>query len=233
MKIGVTGASGHLGKRLVPAFRSLGLDVKEIGRHIQDPLDIELLVHLAAPRQLDQKAVSDFQRFNIKLLNLKRKYGFAICGAGSLWQLGSGVSKNLPYSHLKDWQQQELHDCTLILYSVYSDELRQTRGFIPLLVDSLRTGKRINSASSEKRDWVHVEDVIAAFAKVVSNPISGTYEIRTGRTISPAELVEFFTGTKPSEFNQTVPYQLEPTYPTLPSWQAKIEVIPWIESQIH
>lgn len=233
MIIGVTGASGHLGRRLVPMLRRQGHAVREIGRSIKEPIDVDCLIHLAAPRELDPESVSDFQLFNKESLDLKRRYGLTIFGAGSLWQLGSGISRKLPYSLLKDWQQQNLHDCTLILYSVYSTEIREKRGFIPQLIDAIRKGERITSASSEKRDWVHVEDVAQAFLTAVSGPISGTYEVRTGNAISPAELVELFTGEQPDEFNQTVPYHLQPTYPTLPTWNAKIEIVSWVESQIQ
>jgi len=223
MIVAVTGASGHLGRHLVPYLWERGHIVTPIGREWDDDLDAEAVIHLAAPDWRDEDAVRDFARFNERIARWAETTGGRVINTGSWWQYATGDARDLSYSRLKD-DQQAMFGTTLVPFSIYSDRLRDGRGFIPQLVAHVRGEKALQGASRQMRDWIHVADVCAAYRAALRAP-EGVYEVATGMQFSPMELVVSLTGTRVGEYVESP--NCEPRYhrEPVPGWVPRIDIL--------
>ena len=221
--IGVTGASGHLGQALL----ALNPDLIPIGRTLpKQPL--QAIIHTAAPNWRDDTAVALFDDFNQQLTQyINRNHVQTIINIGSWWQYAEGQCSDLPYTILKHRQIRALtwgdHHCVnLIPYSIYGDQPRTGRGFIPQLVEALAGRTELAGLSNQPRDWIHVTDVARACLTALNTP-SGTFTVSTRNVISPRELAEEYrlSGPDYDEYPSAIPrYFHDP----LPDWQPQIEL---------
>ena len=229
--VGVTGASGHLGGYLTAYLWERGHIVVPIGRDVPWTDRVDAVIHLAAPRDWrDEQQIADVDTFTADILTWAERIGARVINTGSWWQYAHGESAALPYSRMKD-RQQARAATTLVPFSIYGRNARNARGFVPHLVDAIRTDRSLTGASREPRDFVHVTDVCAAYRAALRAP-DGIYEVRTGRAHTPASLAQRFTGTSPDpwpEHPSCVPVY---RFPTVPGWEPRIDVVQHIEQTV-
>lgn len=223
--IGVTGASGHLGSALLDMLP----DAEPIGREFPDR-PLKAIIHCAAPDYRDDRAVLDFRAFNAALEeHLRRHPPEVLVVTGSWWQHAEGDCGRLLYTMLKNEQARTFGGAVHLLpFSIYGDEPRPRRGFVPQLVQAVRGEVELLGLSSEPRDFVHVGDAALAHIRALDAP-PGTYLVGTGRTISPRELAGLFGVTAPEMLD--VPSAI-PRYlaPGLPGWDPTVDVVEHVAS---
>lgn len=225
--IGVTGASGHLGSVLVEMLP----DAEPIGRVIPDRV-FEAIIHVAAPDYRDDSAVLAFREFNLALEDhVARHPPDVLVVTGSWWQHGIGSCRDVLYTRLKDEQvrlfPQAVH---LLPYSIYGDEPRPGRGFVPQLIRAIRGDVVLAGLSDQPRDFVHVSDAALAHIRALDAP-RGCYSVGTGVSFTPEDLAGFFGVTGPllDEYPVAYPrYLVEP----VPGWDPLVDVLDHIRVRI-
>lgn len=225
--IGITGATGHLGS----VITSMLPDAHPIGRTIP-PRRFDAIIHTAAPNYRNDDDVMRFRAFNRALLDHIREYPpDALIITGSWWQHATGSCQDLTYTMLKNEQQALFPNAVhLIPFSIYGDEPRPGRGFIPQLIRTITTGQPLAGLSNQLRDFIHVTDVARAHIQALEHD-QGIYNIATQRTITPADLAALFNihGPELDEYPHAYPrYITEP----LPGWTPAINVIEHINTRI-
>jgi nucleoside-diphosphate-sugar epimerase len=214
--IGVTGASGHLGSALMDLIP----DAYPIGRTMPD-VHFTGLIHAAAPDYRDNEAVLDFVQFNQQVL----KYLYStklqrVVTLGSWWQQAEGNCQDLLYTRLKDNQRTMFPGVHVVPFSIYGDEARQGRGFIPQLIQSIQTGQSLVGLSEQSRDFIHVKDVATACLLGLDSH-RGVYMAGWGKSSSPKDIAARY-GLKAPEWiehpNAEPVFSLE----RLPGWEPKI-----------
>ena len=225
--IAVTGASGHLGS----VITSMLPECEPIGRSIPRR-QYEAIIHTAAPNYRNDDDVHAFRAFNQDLAeHITEHPPDVLIITGSWWQHAIGTCTDLAYTHLKTEQRNMFPNAIhLIPFSIYGNEARPGRGFIPQLINTINTSQALQGLSRELRDFIHVTDVALAHIQAL-NARPGIYELATGRTITPADLAHLFDVTAP-------PYDEHPTahpqylHERLPNWEPTINVINHIKSRI-
>lgn len=216
--IGVTGASGHLGQ----AILELLPDAHPIGYTMPD-IPLTGLIHAAAPNFRDDDAVVRFHEFNQQLhayLSHNRVRRTVI--VGSWWQHAEGECRDLLYTKLKDHQRRMFPGVHVLPYSIYGDEARPGRGFIPQLIHTINTGQPLQGLSDGARDFIHVSDVARACIIALDAPW-GTYIAATGQARSPRAIAADYGVTAPDypEYPSAIPrYLARP----VPAWQPLINL---------
>ena len=223
-RVGVTGASGHLGGFLVPYLWERGHIVTPIARRWDDGIDVDVLIHLAAPDHRDEDAIRDFAKFNERIARWQGYTGVPVISTGTWWQYAGAEAESLPYTAMKRDQMGMLHGSTLIPYSIYSDRIRDGRGFIPQLVAHMRGAGAVAGASRQLRDWIHVADVCAAYEAALVAP-AGIYEVATGLQFSPMELVVAMTGGTVGEYPETPNCAPRYRHEHVPGWAPRVDVL--------
>lgn len=223
MNIAVTGASGHLGRVLVPFLWERGHVVVKVGRIVPDTIGVDAIVHLAAPDWRDEAAVEGFAAFNAEVLRWSQATGARVVSVGSWWQYATGDAPGLAYSRMKA-EQQGMFPVTVVPFSVYGHEARAGRGFVPHLLDHARGSVRLSGASREQRDWVHARDVCEALRAALTAP-DGVYEAASLVTYSPAELVRAITGETVPEWVDVPSCAPRHVHPQVPGWAARVDVL--------
>lgn len=225
--IGVTGASGHLGSVILELLP----DAVPIGREIPD-IPFEAVIHTAAPDYRDDAAVAAFVAFNLQLAHHLRRHPVeALVVTGSWWQHAVGSCTSLPYTLLKASQTalfpQAVH---LLPYSIYGDDARQGRGFVPQLIQAIRGESRLVALSTQLRDFIHVRDVALAHIRAL-DVRDGVYAVCTGVAGSPMDLARLF-GLQ-AMILADIP-SAHPRYlaPALPDWSPTIDVVEHIRARI-
>lgn len=216
--IGVTGATGHLGQALLDLLP----EAYPIGYTMPD-IPLTGLIHAAAPNYRDNNAVVKFHDFNILLHDyLSKARVRRIVVVGSWWQHARGSCRDLLYTKMKDHQRRMFTGTHVLPYSIYGDEARPGRGFIPQLVNSINTGEPLIGLSHELRDFIHVTDVARACIVALDAP-RGTYIAATGEPISPRDLAARFGITAPdyAEWPSATPEYLAPQ---VPAWQPLVSL---------
>ena len=221
--IAVTGASGHLGRVLVPYLWERGHIVVPVGRTLDPDLEADVVIHAAAPEWRDEKAVRKFAPFNEAVARWAEVTGGRVINVGSWWQYAHGNSADLPYSRLKA-DQSQMFGTTVILFSVYGWTTRQGRGFIPQLLAHARGADSLTAASREPRDWLHVRDACEALRAALSAH-DGIYEAGTGTHYSAAELLRAMTGEQVPEWHDVPSCAPVHLYPQVPRWAPRTDVL--------
>lgn len=221
--IGVTGATGHLGQailRYLPAAIPLGRELPTTGVHA--------VIHTACPNWRDDTAVTLFDLYNTRLSCYIRKHDVrTVINIGTWWQYAEGNCTDLPYTLQKHRQTRMLewtgaNVTTVIPYSIYGDDPRPGRGFIPQLVKTLTTGEPLVGLSNQPRDFIHVTDVaLACIAALDATP--ATYTAATRRPESPYEIATRYGVSAPdyAEYPTATPVYL---HPPVPNWSPVINV---------
>ncbi len=211
--IGVTGASGHLGS----AIMGLLPNALPIGRALPES-PVNGLIHCAAPNYRDEVAVGEFVDFLMDVRDYVRRYEIRnVVIVGSWWQYAEGNARTLLYTNLKDQQsrlfRRHVH---VIPYSIYGDQPRPGRGFIPQLIQAINDGIPLTGLSNEPRDFIHVTDVARACIAALAAP-PGTYLAATRTTITPRQIATQYAVTAPDyvEFPSATP---DYPFPDVPSW---------------
>lgn len=230
--IAITGHTGHLGReltRFLPTAIPIG---REIPQDVQKP--VHVLIHAAAPNWRDDTAIAMFDLYNEAIAAFIRRHDIrTVINIGSWWQYADGNCRDLPYT-LQKHRQARLMEWTgarvthIIPYSIYGDEARTGRGFIPQLIYALTTNTALSGLSDQPRDFIHVSDVAAAIITAIeANP--GTYSAATGLTISPRELANRYGIDAPDylEHPHATPRHL---HPPVPHWRPRTDVIQHINA---
>jgi nucleoside-diphosphate-sugar epimerase len=221
--IGVTGHTGHLGQeilRLLP-------DAHGIGREIPKTR-FDCIIHTACANWRDEKDVALFDLFNDQLCrHIYQTRPTTVINLGSWWQYAEGNCRDLSYTLQKHRQTRALHAVhpnlvTLIPYSIYGNEPRPGRGFIPQLINTINTGQPLTGLSNQPRDFIHVSDVAAACITALTAP-PGIYMIATGQTNTPRRLAENHGVTAPdyNEHPNAYPVYI---HDFVPNWQPAVNV---------
>jgi nucleoside-diphosphate-sugar epimerase len=233
LRVAVTGASGHLGQIMVPYLEAYGMTVIPIGHDIEDDVDADAVIHLAAPDHRDEDAIRSFYYFNGRLKSWSEHHPDAyVINTGSWWQRCEGEAQELAYTRLKHVQQEALGDVTLIPYSVYGHAMREGRGFIPQLIEHMKGGARLKGTSRQARDWIHATDVCAAYLVCLRDHVEGVYDVATGYSISPHAIVRQMTGEDLPDY---VEYpNCEPPFDMgmVPNWAAHIDVFHFVDVEV-
>lgn len=219
MRIAVTGATGHLGRHVCDRLRLVGHDVVRVGREFPKRLGADVVWHLAAPDHRDPEACHDFMWFNDEV----HASGLPVVNTGTWWQYVDGEAADLDYVKLKHVQE-AMFPTTLILFSVYGQQNRTGRGFIPQLIEHANGGRQLRAVSRQQRDWVHVDDVFEAFiAATLTTP--GVYDVATYETFSPYELTLAVTGEPLPNYQESP--NCAPVYANngLKTWAPRMDVL--------
>lgn len=226
--IGVTGATGHLGRRIVDLLP----DAVPIHRDLPQRR-LDAIIHTAAPDYRNTIDVLRFRRFNEDLEHwVEFHRPDMIVSVGSWWEFATGTCEGLAYTKMKQAQARLFPTAAHVIpYSIYGDESRPGRGFIPHLVNAINGKANILGLSSEFRDFIHVTDVaLACIAALYADP--GTYAAATWEPISPANLA--------GEYNLTAPdYEEFPTaephykHAPVPYWRHTIDLREHIDAHLY
>jgi len=224
--VAVTGASGHLGRVLVPYLWERGYTVEKVGHEMPSD-EADVVMHLAAPRDWrDADAVRNFAIYNERLARYSAVNGTRVIAAGSWWQYADGDAPALPYSRMKS-DQAAMFDCTLVLFSVYGSESREGRGFIPQLLAHARGGRSLAGVSHESRDWIYATDACGAFRAALSAP-DGIYEVATGLRYSPAELARAVLGVELPDWPDVPSCSPRYLHSPVPGWAPRTDVLDFL-----
>lgn len=223
--VAVTGASGHLGRVLVPYLWERGHIVEPVGREFL-PGDADVVIHAAAPDYKDDDAVRDFAPFNEAVARWSETTGGRVINVGSWWQYAHGEAADLPYSALKR-DQSEMFPVTVVPFSIYATGHRDNRGFIPQLLSHITGSGLISAASREPRDWIHARDVCDALRAALRAP-DGIYEAATGFQYSAAELMRAMGEDDVVEWHDVPSCRPRYVYPSVPGWTPSTAILTYL-----
>jgi hypothetical protein len=206
-------------------------DAVPIGRHIPD-LHFDAIIHTAAPNFRDDNAVIEFREFNRALedhLAIKRPDVLVV--TGSWWQHAEGTCRHLLYTHLKNEQVRIFkHAVHVLPYSIYGDEPRPGRGFIPQLVLAVRGEIALAGLSRQQRDFIHVTDVALAHIRALDAP-RGIYTAATRHTFSPRGLASRW-GVRGADFREHPLAMPRYLAPQVPGWESTVDVLEHIAGRV-
>lgn len=226
--IGVTGASGHLGSWVVEMLP----DAEPIGREIPDR-KFDAIIHTAAPNFRDDNAVIEFRDYNRALEDYLRRYPpDVLVITGSWWQHAEGSCRDLLYTHLKDEQVRIFPEAVHVLpYSIYGEEARSGRGFVPQLILAALGKITLAGLSDKPRDFIHVLDVALAHIRALDAP-RGMYTAATRRLITPRDLAGLY-GVSAGPLDEYP--EADPKYlvPQVPGWEPTVDVFRHISERIY
>jgi len=221
--VAVTGASGHLGQAVVAELYDAGHIVRRVGRRFPTTMRADVVLHLAAPDWRDSRAICDFYAFNVALYRWSATTHTRVINTGSWWQHAGPEAEKLAYTRLKS-DQAQLFATTLVPFSIYGDQARAGRGFVPQLQAHLRGDSSLSGVSGEPRDWIHVTDVARAYLAAMKAP-AGTYDVRTGLAFSPAALARACGVDDLPDYPETPSCVLTYANETVPGWSPRIGVL--------
>jgi nucleoside-diphosphate-sugar epimerase len=178
--IGVTGASGRLGKTIVGMFPGLVVPI-----YRQLPAEgLPYIIHAATIRGRSKSDAEAFAPFNDSLADYVAKHGSRVVNVGSCWQLLEGTCRDQPYTALKDTQERLFSDAVHVYpYWIYGP----AKGFIFDLKQHLAGGPPLRFVGRAPLDLIYVADVARACLMATGLP-AGRYAIASGVPTVPAEL---------------------------------------------
>jgi hypothetical protein len=203
-------------------------DAYPIGRTMPD-VQLTGLIHAAAPNYRDEEAVVRFHEFNQQIHGyLAESRLRRIVIVGSWWQTATGNCRNMLYTKLKDHQRRMFPGTHILPYSIFGDEARAGRGFIPQLIQAIQDRKPLQGLSDQPRDFIHVTDVARACIIGLDSP-RGTYMAGWGETSSPRDIAAKYGLKAPQwvEYPDAAPtYLMKP----VPAWKPLIKLHPHIQA---
>lgn len=214
--IGITGATGHLGSVIMGMLP----DAVPFGRTMPDH-PVDALIHCAAPDYRNDDAVTGFMNYIDSLRIYVQRYEIRnVVVVGSWWQHAEGNARALRYTMMKDQQARLFGTNTHVIpYSIYGDEARPGRGFIPQLIQTINGGPPLAGLSNEPRDFIHVTDVARACIAALAAP-PGIYLAATRNPITPRQIAAQYRVTAPDyvEYPSAVPTY---RFPDVPLWSPR------------
>ena len=182
--IGVTGATGRLGKAILSAYPDITVPI-----YRQVPAEgLPVIIHTATIRGRSEADAAEFDPFNNALADYVARHGTRIVNVGSGWQLLRGTCQTQPYTALKRRQERLFSDAIHVYpYWIYGPE----KGFIFALREHLRGGPELRSVGSAPIDLIHVSDVARACVSAVGLP-AGRYAVASGVPVVPSDVVKAF-----------------------------------------
>ena len=192
-------------------------DALPIGRTIPEQ-PVDALIHCAAPNYRDEDAVRDFLGFELEIRKYVQRHGIEkVVVVGSWWQYAEGNARELTYTSMKVLQARLFREYVQVIpYSIYGDDPRPGRGFIPQLIRTLTTGEPLVGLSDEPRDFIHVTDAARACIAALSAR-QGTYLAATRVAETPRQIAERYGVTAPdyTEYPSALPTY---GFSDVPSW---------------
>ncbi len=201
MKILVTGHRGFIGSHVFNHLTELGLDVDgldrpdDIGNFVDvGCADYDVIVHLAAYAAL-RDSVDNPEKFwenNVEkskpIFDYCRKYNTRLLYASS-----AGVYEwwRNPYVMTKKVNEVMAppNSVGMRFFNVWAEEGSRD----DMLYEMLKQGTA-RYLTRHKRDWIHVDDVCTAIAKLIYSDYTGTVDVGTGVTTSVLELANALIG---------------------------------------
>jgi nucleoside-diphosphate-sugar epimerase len=210
--------------RLIPGAVPIGRSFPNYG--------VDALIHCAAPNFKDELAVEKFREFNSSCRSYVDDHKVSrLVVIGSWWQFAEGECREISYTRLKNDQQALFREAVHVApFSIFGDGLREGRGFIPQLVEAIKSGGQLRGLSRQGRDFVHVNDVASAVQLALAcDP--GCYHAGTGVVTSAKFLANSF-GIDAPEFEEWP--GAEPRYPVppVPGWTPRIELFQYVSNAI-
>lgn len=228
MRVAVTGATGHLGQAMLAHLTALGVEFTPVGRQIPENLRADVVFHLAAPNHKDAQACTQFTYFNEDLVTWADRNSVPVINTATWWQHAGIDAESLIYTRTKAAQQYMFDGhTTLTLFSVYGEAGRDNRGFVPQLLQHLSGKKRLTGASIQPRDFIHTDDVCAAYLAAILAPV-GNYDIGTYLALSPQRLLQIFSDDKIGGYDDQPNATCHWPNQRLPRWFAETAVTSYI-----
>jgi hypothetical protein len=216
--IGVTGATGRLGREIMRLIES-----EPIGHRV--PAErFDAIIHCASPRADNQIGLLKFDGFNLALRQYMNHYQPRLVVIGSCWQILKGSSHRTAYAEMKRKQTDLFPEATHVIpYWIYG----MGRGFIYQLTEVINGRATMASAGIALRDFVHVTDVARdAITAIGMEP--GMFASCTSKPVSPIDVADHF-GIR-LEKREPEPSTIL-AYPLPQISEPKVELIEWIASQ--
>jgi len=201
----VTGSEGFIGKYLVNYLRRDmvykefvidTLDIKDgqdIGDFVRPDVRYDCVIHLAAFADI-RNSIDDPDRFWDN--NVEKARGiFKYCEVNNIRLLyaSSAGAKEWwlnPYATTKKVNEiMAPHNSVgMRFFNVYQQEFLSRDDMLFRMLEE----KTATYLTNHKRDWIHVEDVARAIARLIPSDMTGVVDIGNGTTHSVLELAEVF-----------------------------------------
>ena len=201
----ITGASGFIGSNILrllsadPVYSEFVWDTldltegKDIGDFPKPPIRYDCVIHLAAFADI-RNSLDDPDRFWEN--NVEKARGlFKYCEVNNIRLLyaSSAGAKEWwlnPYATTKKVNEiMAPHNSVgMRFFNVYQQEFRSR----PDMLFRMLEDKTATYLTRHKRDWIHVDDVCRAIARLIPSSITGIVDIGSGQPTSVIELAEEF-----------------------------------------
>lgn len=201
MSIGITGASGALGKALMRRFP----DALPIGHTMPDER-VDLLIHAACPNWRNERDVEEFGRFNLAVKQYTMRHRPEMVNVGSWWQVAEGICRHLSYTRVKDYQQAMFPEARhVVAYSIFGPD----KGFGLDVADHVAGRRTMRTIGHAWRDFIHADDVADAIGYAATLE-PGVYAACSGQPVRVSAVLASFGVTLP---HMEMPPQAELRYP--------------------
>lgn len=186
----ITGHLGFIGKKLFSflqkKYKVIGLDIKEYNDILDCELpDCDIVIHLAAKTGVRESLNNHNEYWRVNVDGTRRILEHysdkRILAASSSSQYEPYLNPYAATKHIAE-KIPHLNICWMRFHTVYSLEPRTGMFFDLLLNDKLQF------VTDHERDFIHIDDVCKAIELLIENPITGSIDIGTGKTIKICDI---------------------------------------------
>jgi len=179
--IGVTGATGMLGKAILAAYPDVTVPIY---RTLPEE-SLPVIIHTATVLPGSGKDPSELDSFNYSLASYVNKHKTKIVNVGTCWQILEGSCQEQPYTLMKNRQEVLFpNGVHVYAYNIFGPG----NGFIFNLKQYLAGKIKLPYVHEEPRDFIYVDDVARACMSAVGLE-PGRYAIASGKSTLPANLI--------------------------------------------